>query len=296
MNKPIFQEDSMENIISCNNIEIWTKTFGENTGIPIIFIAGAMAPATFWTTEFCDKLVLEGYYVIMFDNRDFGYSTHFEEVTPPPYSIYDMVDDVKEVLKYYNVEKAHIVGHSLGGSIAQLFAIKYPEKTLSLIPISSPIIAKGDIEFVKTSPKILEEMWKVLMDNAMYQDFERGKFEFLKVHQYLNGDYKVDEGMSFEYSKRLYETEVIKPHLNHMNIQSNIEDIYSKLESLNKPIFFLYGDKDYLASSITNTILLHKSLSSSNLEILEGAGHMFFDKKIWDKLFVLINSFIKSKR
>ncbi|MCL2000889.1 MAG: alpha/beta fold hydrolase [Planctomycetes bacterium] len=203
----------MNKIIHTNNIDMWTEVYGNENGNTIILIAGAMAPAVFYPTTFCEKLAGLGFQVIRFDNRDIGYSTHFppakNDADAPPYSIFDMVEDVNGILIYYGIEKAIVVGHSMGGSIAQLYAIKYPYKTEQLFLLSSPIIAFGNNEYEQPPQSILEPMWEVLMSNKMYQDYERGKDEFFRSWKCLNGNRKLNIILAEEYTKRLYETETI---------------------------------------------------------------------------------------
>ena len=116
-------------------VELYVETFGNTDAIPVLLISGAMAPAIFWDDNFCESLAIRGFCVIRFDNRDIGKSTHFPQSSPDsgieiPYTIYDMVYDAKVVLKSISDKRAHIIGHSLGGLIAQLFAVTYPEKRL----------------------------------------------------------------------------------------------------------------------------------------------------------------------
>ena len=285
----------MREIVKLNEIDLWYETFGSKKDTAIIFIAGAMAPATFWNDEFCEKLS-QNHFVIRFDNRDFGYSTHFEETNPPPYTIYDMVEDTKCLLDYLKIEKVHIVGHSLGGSIAQLFAVKYSDRVLSLTPISSPIIAKGNLEFVGTSDEILNEMWTVLMTNPCHQDFENGLSGFLPSYRFLNGKKQFDLDMATEYIRRIYDTEtIIRPHLNHTNIQADLDDIYEKLSVLPVPITFVYGSEDYLAANPTNTKILANSLDNSKYIELEYVGHMFLNKDVWEQIYSVLADSFKSK-
>jgi pimeloyl-ACP methyl ester carboxylesterase len=277
----------MEQIISANSIKIWTETFGNNNGKNIILISGAMASAVFWDITFCRELAKLGYFVIRFDNRDIGFSTHFEPCRPNsnikiPYNINDMVDDVHEILKHYSINKANVVGHSLGCSIAQLFAIKYPKEIRALFLLSSPIIAKGENKYFETDEKIKKEMWEVLMSNKMFQDYEHGKNEFFRVWEYLNGKWPLDKNMAEEYTKRLYETEYIEPAWNHTKVQENIKDIFMELNGLDIKKHFIYGEVDYLASNLENIKILAKSLNNADLEIIPNAGHMFFNKKIWE--------------
>ena len=190
-----------------------------------------------------------------------GNSTHFPQSEPNsgiklPYSIDDMVEDTMVVLESLSNKNAHIIGHSLGGSIAQLFAISYPEKICSLTVISSPILAKGKIKYIETDPAITEKLWKVLMSNPMHRNYEKGAPEFLKIWRYLNGDWKLDADMANGYTRAIYETEIIEPAWNHTNIQNGIRDIIGELEKLDKPLLFIHGEKDYLPSNPVNTKLL----------------------------------------
>ncbi len=281
-------------IQNINNIEIWIDTYGSDKDNCIVLISGAMSPASFWNDDFC-KFLAKHSFVIRFDNRDYGYSTHFNEQDPPPYSIDDMVEDVRDILDFYLVESTHVIGHSLGGSIAQLFAIKYPHRTKYLIPISSPIIAKGNLAYKETPHEVISELWKILMSNKMYQDYERGKDEFVRIYEVLNGDYELDLDMAYSYIKRMYETEHIKPHLNHTNVQKNIPDIYHELSRLQCPILFVYGELDYLPANAYNTQLLAEALPNASCLLLERAGHMFFHKTIWKILENAIGDFIRQQ-
>jgi pimeloyl-ACP methyl ester carboxylesterase len=199
-----------------------------------------------------------------------------------------MVGDVKGILDAYNADRAFIVGHSLGGTIAALFALRYPQMVESLFLMSSPIIAFGGNVYQETDPTIMGAMWEVLMSNKMYPDYERGKDEFFRAWRFLNGKRNLDETMAAEYTKRLYETETIEPAYNHTKVQSGIRDVYDELKALPCPIHFVYGNEDYLAASSANTKTLADSLPNADFTCLSGAGHMYFDRDIWDSVLNLI--------
>ncbi len=292
--KPSF----MTKIIRNGAVEIYAETIGNSGDIPVLLIAGAMAPAIFWETHFCESLADSGYYVIRFDNRDIGKSTHFPQSAPGsgiklPYTIDDMVADAKIVLESFTDKSGHIIGHSLGGSIAQLFALTYPEKILSVTAISSPILAKGNITYIETNPKITEELWAVLMSNPMHQDIHKGVPEFQKIWRVLNGNWTLDENMAANYTHAIYETEVIKPAWNHTNVQPGIRDIFSELKELGRPLLFIHGEKDYLPSDPENTRRLAKALPNAEVFILKNGGHMFFNKEIWQILIERLHDHIK---
>ena len=140
--------------ISANGLRFEYETFGQATDPAVLLIMGFSAQMTMWPEALCRGLAGRGYYVIRFDNRDIGLSSHLNELGVPdlasamakamtggqveaPYSLDDMAEDAVEVLKALGVASAHIVGASMGGMIAQLVAVRHPEATRSLISIMS---------------------------------------------------------------------------------------------------------------------------------------------------------------
>jgi pimeloyl-ACP methyl ester carboxylesterase len=116
--------------------EIISQTFGDPADPAILLVMGAMASMLWWPEAFCRQLAERGRFVIRYDNRDTGLSTKY---TPgaPPYTFEDMVDDAVRVLDDHGVAKAHVVGMSMGGMIAQTVALKYPARVIALTVISS---------------------------------------------------------------------------------------------------------------------------------------------------------------
>ncbi|MDX8518700.1 alpha/beta fold hydrolase [Mesorhizobium dulcispinae] len=116
--------------------EIVSESFGDPCDPAILLIMGAMASMLWWPEAFCRQLARRGRFVIRYDNRDTGLSTKY---TPgePPYVFEDMVDDAIRVLDDHNTRKAQVVGMSMGGMIAQIVALKYPERVSALTVISS---------------------------------------------------------------------------------------------------------------------------------------------------------------
>jgi pimeloyl-ACP methyl ester carboxylesterase len=122
-----------------NGIEIYFETFGKAENPAIILIMGLDAQCVIYGEGFIRPLVDAGFYVIRFDNRDIGLSTWMNETwhRSRPYTLEDMAKDSVELLDFLKIEKAHIIGVSMGGMIAQTIAITFPEKVLSLTSIMS---------------------------------------------------------------------------------------------------------------------------------------------------------------
>jgi pimeloyl-ACP methyl ester carboxylesterase len=128
-----------------NGIAIEYETFGDSASPPVLLIMGLGGQLIRWDTTFCAALADAGYFVIRFDNRDVGLSTWLDDLAPapPPYSLVDMADDAAGLLDALGIRAAHVVGASMGGMIAQTFAITHPERTLTLVSIMSTTGDRG---------------------------------------------------------------------------------------------------------------------------------------------------------
>ena len=140
--------------VRANGIDIEYESFGRDGDPLILLIMGFAAQLIFWPEALCQGLAAKGFRVVRFDNRDIGKSTHLKDLPPPdaralmaevmagkrpdvPYTLDDMADDAVGLMDALGVERAHIVGASMGGMIAQLVAINHPARAKSLISIMS---------------------------------------------------------------------------------------------------------------------------------------------------------------
>lgn len=140
--------------VKSNGITIAYESFGSISDEAIILIQGTGATMLHYPDEMCQKLADQGYRVIRFDNRDIGLSSKLDSLGQPdwdaitpfyqtckpaplPYTLLDMGEDVIGLMDALKIEKAHIVGASMGGAIAQLIAIHFPDRLLSLTSISA---------------------------------------------------------------------------------------------------------------------------------------------------------------
>jgi pimeloyl-ACP methyl ester carboxylesterase len=158
--------DPGERIAPANGLEICYQTFGEDTDPPLLLIMGLGAQMILWDDQFCAELASRGYRVIRFDNRDIGKSSKID-VAPPdlakalfgqrfgeplaaPYLLRDMAADAIGLLDFLRIGRAHIVGASMGGMIAQELAIHWPERVRTLTSIMS---STGDPALPRPNPE-----------------------------------------------------------------------------------------------------------------------------------------------
>jgi pimeloyl-ACP methyl ester carboxylesterase len=148
-----------------NGLELEYETFGDPGHPAIVLVMGLGAQLINWDRSFCASIAEEGFRVIRFDNRDIGLSTYLDELPPPDlqailggdlssvsYGLGDMAADVVGLLDALGIDRAHIVGASMGGMIAQVMAIEHAERVLSLCSIMS---TTGDRAVGQATPEAL---------------------------------------------------------------------------------------------------------------------------------------------
>ncbi len=140
--------------VRANGINIEYESFGRDGDPLILTIMGLAAQLIFWPESLCEGLAAKGFRVVRFDNRDIGKSTHLTQLPAPnfrelmqevasgrtpqvPYTLSDMANDAVGLMSALDVDRAHIVGASMGGMIGQLVAINHPERTKSLTSVMS---------------------------------------------------------------------------------------------------------------------------------------------------------------
>ncbi len=121
-----------EGKVASNGIEIWYEDFGDRSNPTVLLIMGAMAQAAAWPLALIEPIVDAGYHVVRFDNRDVGRSTWIDDFAANPYTLDDMAADAVGLMDALKIRRVHVIGASMGGMIAQLVAINYSDRVLSL--------------------------------------------------------------------------------------------------------------------------------------------------------------------
>jgi pimeloyl-ACP methyl ester carboxylesterase len=165
-------------VVKTNGIELAYESFGDEAEEVMLLISGLGTQMTRWSVPFCEGLAAAGYRVIRFDNRDSGLSTHLDRCGSPdfvelaialmagkqpevPYTLYDMAVDAIGLLDALSISRAHVVGRSMGGMIAQIMASEQPERVLSLTSMMS---STGNPALPQAEPEVMRMMTRPAPD------------------------------------------------------------------------------------------------------------------------------------
>jgi pimeloyl-ACP methyl ester carboxylesterase len=139
---------SGEQLAAVGELELCYETFGDRSDPALVLIMGLSTQMIAWRDDFCESLAARGFFVVRFDNRDVGRSTWLDESPVPSiwqllrrdksaasYTLDDMAEDVAGLLDHLEIERAHVVGASMGSMIAQTLAVTHPDRVSSLVSI-----------------------------------------------------------------------------------------------------------------------------------------------------------------
>lgn len=124
------------------DVELYYETFGDEADPALLLVNGLGSQCINYRDEWCEKFAAEGFFVIRFDNRDVGLSSKLDDA--PDYTPSDMAADALAVLDDAGIERAHVMGLSMGGMIVQTLAIEHPDRLLSMTSMMSTT-GDGDV-------------------------------------------------------------------------------------------------------------------------------------------------------
>lgn len=166
--------------VQANGIEIAYETFGDPADPALVLVMGLGTQMIAWPDELCEQLAAGGHWVVRYDNRDAGLSTHLRDVPAPDvlpvalhrrrpaYTVADMADDLIGLLDGLGIDRAHLVGASMGGFIVQTAVLAHPERVLSqtLIMTSTGSRRVGQAR-PKLAPRLLARRGQIDREGAI---------------------------------------------------------------------------------------------------------------------------------
>ena len=261
------------------HIELYYETFGAADDPTVIVLPGMGNQLLIYPEEFCRSLVDRGFHVIRMDNRDAGLSSVTTD--DDEYTLDDMAGDVIAVLDAETIGDAIVLGLSLGGMVAQVVAIRYPERVRALISLAS---ASGPGAVENASAEVIEALTlpaKATIDEQVESD--------LKVrHLWSNPDW-FDEDQMRIYFRELYERSWVPGGgLRQLAAVARSTDRTSELEQLHVPTLVVHGENDTLIPSAAGRLTAELIPGAEYLEI-EGMSHDFV-YQMWPPLIEAVTA------
>ena len=266
--------------VKANGLDIYYESHGPDDAEPILLIMGLGAQMSRWSPELIGKLAAAGHRVIAFDNRDVGLTEKLDAAGAPDmreivsrcdagrkppvaYTLDEMAADAAGLLEALEIERAHIVGASMGGMIAQLVAADFPSAPLSLTSIMS---STGNPDLPRAKPEAMARLNTPAPDpTENLEAFLDHSVEGAKV---MAGTYPVDERLMREkalsdFHRSYYPVGFQRQYAGIMASP----DRRPKLETIKAPTVVIHGDVDPLvpveggrdtADNIPGAELIHR--------------------------------------
>jgi pimeloyl-ACP methyl ester carboxylesterase len=269
-------------LIEANGVELCAETFGDPDDPAILLIGGSSASMDWWETEFCERLAAGSRFVIRYDHRDTGQSVTYEPGAPG-YAGEDLVADAVGVLDALGVRRAHVVGISMGGAIAQLVALDHRDRVASLTLISTSPAGPGPDD--PDLPTMTEEtVAEFAVDEPDWSDRDA-------VVDYLTHLARVsaartrpfDEAEFRELAGRVFDrTRNMASSMKNHDLLEGGDRWRERLAALSVPTLVIHGAEDPVLP-YGNGVALAKDIPGAELLTVEQMGHEL-PRAVWDVL------------
>ena len=270
-------------LAKANGIELCYDTFGDPAAPPLLLIMGLAGQMIAWDEDFCSQLASKGYWVIRFDNRDIGLSTRFPQHGTPdlmallgqalmrkpviaPYALRDMAADAIGLLDALEIDKAHVLGVSMGGGIVQEMAINHPGRLRTMTSIMS---STGDPGLPQATPEAM---------GVLLAPPPKTKEEYFEAYKrtwtVLRGPgFPLDEAKDMERAAHNWERGLNPPgvarQLAAILASGNRTDA---LKGVGIPTLVIHGDADPLVR-LEGGRATAKAIPGAKLLVVERMGH-----------------------
>ena len=278
-----------ETMAAIGEVELCYETFGDPADEAMLLIMGLGTQMVAWHDDFCAELAERGFHVVRFDNRDAGRSSRLAHVKPPSmrqivlrdrraagYTLEDMADDAVGLLDHLGIERAHVVGASMGGMIAQTVAIRHRDRVLSLVSIMSNTGARWSGQpalrmlpiFLRRAPR----------DRAAFAEHEATLFKAIG-----SPDYPPDRDELRDMALRSYDRGVDAAGSGRqLAAILAAADRGSQLRHLDVPTLVIHGRSDRLVMP-SGGRRTARAIPGARLMLIDGMGHDL-PRALWPRM------------
>ncbi len=269
-----------------SNVRIAYETFGKADNPAVILIMGLGAQMLVWPDALCEALASQRLYVVRFDNRDIGLSSRVSSCLPnltisllrkkvglrpnAPYDLVDMATDTSELLSHLSIKQAHIAGASMGGMIAQVFAAKFPERTLSLTVFMT---SSGVTTFPVFNPKLaLSLIRKPNLDSP--GSLLQHKLRLIRAigsRSYPTPESEIIARVKRVLERSLDDSTGIRRQTAALMATGSLQLLQQVIHC---PTLVIHGDEDQLIRPELGRQVA-QNIAAARFELIEGMGHDF---------------------
>jgi pimeloyl-ACP methyl ester carboxylesterase len=277
-------------MVKVNGVGLCVETFGDPGDPAILLISGASGSMDWWEDEFCDRLAAGRRYVIRYDHRDTGRSASYP-AGAPGYTGADLDADAVGLLDALGVARAHLVGVSMGGGIAQQAALDYPDRVASLTLIATSPISTGPE--TPALPPMADRLKALFTDPPPEPDWSdrAAVIDYLvEGERWFAGSLGFDEARVRELAGRVVNrtVDIAASTTNHWLLGGG-EPERRRLSEIGAPTLVLHGTDDPLFP-YPHGEALAREIPGARLVPLPGMGHQFPPRPVWNTVIPAILS------
>ena len=271
-------------IDGAQRVELCVQTFGRRSDPAVLLIGGASRSMDWWEVAFCERLAAASRLVIRYDHRDTGASTCYRPGVPD-YSFAELAADAVRVLDTYDLDRAHLVGLSMGGQLAQVAALRAPERVASVTLIATSPEPKAP-DLPPTTDRL-----QAHFDTATAPDWSdrAAVIDYVVAQdQAYAADWTAEEAAA---ARDRAATAVDRSacveasHTNHYAMRGH-NRWRDRLSGLTVPTLVVHGDRDPLFP-IEHGVALATEIPNARLLRLPGIGHEL-PHRCWDTVLPAI--------
>ena len=263
-------------LLQANGVDICAETFGSHNDPAILLIMGSNASMDWWETEFCERLAAGRRFVVRYDHRDTGGSVTYEPGRAP-YTLHDLGEDAVGLLDALEMDRAHLVGLSMGGAIVQLVALDHPDRVDSLTLIStSPGLDGPDL------PGMSEEAAaRFPADTPDWTDRAAVIDYLVGLARASAGSGGFDEAAARDLAAHVFDRTIsIESTMkNHQGIGDG-DPWRQRLGELGVPALVIHGTEDPVLP-LPHGVALAEEIPGARLLTLERTGHEL-PRRVWE--------------
>jgi pimeloyl-ACP methyl ester carboxylesterase len=282
-----------DRLVTVDGVELCLETFGARVDPTVLLIAGAASSMDAWDVRFCERLARRSLHVIRYDHRDTGRSAS-SPAGRPAYTASELTTDPLRILGGLEIARAHLVGVSMGGGIAQELAARHPARVRTLTLIATSPAGEHDLGPL---PPMQPELAELFKDPAPEPDWDD---DAAVVDYLVEGERPFAGTLGFDEARaRTVATTVVD---RTRNIEAAVKNHWSltgeetvafRLADIAAPTLVLHGTADP-AFPVAHGEALAAGIPDAALVRLDGMGHEAPPPELWDVVIPAIARHVRS--